>query len=232
MPVREIVLDTETTGLDPDENHRVVEIGAVELLNHVPTGRTFHVFINPERDMPAEALNVHGLTAEFLSDKPVFAEAVAEFLEFIGRDRLVIHNAAFDARFLNAELARLGMQPIPDTRLVDTLALARKRFPGAQNSLDALCRRFDVDLSGREKHGAEIDCYLLAEVYLHLIGGRQPGLTFQAAGQPADRPVGGPIRRTYREPRPHGPTPEELEAHRAFVAELDNPIWLSGQGGT
>lgn len=229
--MREIVLDTETTGLDPSEDHRIVEIGAVELLNHLPTGRTFHAFINPERDMPAEALNVHGLTGGFLSDKPVFAQVAADFLEFIGRDRLVIHNAAFDVGFLNAELARLGMQPIPDTRLVDTLMLARKRYPGAQNSLDALCRRFGVDLSGREKHGAEIDCYLLAEVYLHLIGGRQPGLTFQAAGQPADRPVGRPAGRTYREPRPHRPTAEELAAHRTFVAELDNPIWLSGQGG-
>ena len=229
--MREIVLDTETTGLDPGEDHRIVEIGAVELLNHLPTGRTFHAFINPERDMPAEALNVHGLTGGFLSDKPVFAQVAADFLEFIGRDRLVIHNAAFDVGFLNAELARLGMQPIPDTRLVDTLMLARKRYPGAQNSLDALCRRFGVDLSGREKHGAEIDCYLLAEVYLHLIGGRQPGLTFQAAGQPADRPVGRPAGRTYREPRPHRPTAEELAAHRTFVAELDNPIWLSGQGG-
>lgn len=229
--MREIVLDTETTGLDPDENHRIVEIGAVELLNHVPTGRTFHTFINPERDMPAEALNVHGLTGAFLSDKPVFAQVAAEFLEFIGHDRLVIHNAAFDVGFLNAELARLGMQPVPDTRLVDTLMLARKRYPGAQNSLDALCRRFGVDLSGREKHGAEIDCYLLAEVYLHLIGGRQPGLTFQTAGQPTDRPAGRPVGRTYREPRPHRPTAEELAAHRTFIAELDNPIWLSGQGG-
>ena len=229
--MREIVLDTETTGLDPEENHRIVEIGAVELLNHLPTGRAFHVFINPERDMPAEAVNVHGLTGEFLSDKPVFAQVVAEFLEFIGQDRLVIHNAAFDAGFLNAELARLGMQPIPDTRLVDTLMLARKRYPGAQNSLDALCRRFGVDLSGREKHGAEIDCYLLAEVYLHLIGGRQPGLTLQVVGQPADRPAGRPVSRTYREPRPHRPTAEELAAHRAFVAELDNPIWPAGHGG-
>lgn len=229
--MREIVLDTETTGLDPGDNHRIVEIGAVELLNHLPTGRTFHAFINPERDMPAEALNVHGLTGEFLSDKPIFAQVVAEFLEFIGRDRLVIHNAPFDVGFLNAELARLGMQPIPDSRLVDTLILARRRYPGAQNSLDALCRRFGVDLSGREKHGAEIDCYLLAEVYLHLIGGRQPGLTFHAAGETTDRPADRPVGRTYREPRPHRPTAEELAAHRAFVAGLDNPIWLSGQGG-
>ena len=174
--MREIVLDTETTGLDPDAGDRIVEIGAVELLNQMPTGRTFHRYINPQRDVPAEALAVHGLSAAFLADKPVFAAVAAEFAAFVGDARLVIHNAAFDMRFLNAELGWAGQAGFAWARAVDTLELARRRFPGAVNSLDALCRRFGVDNSGREKHGALLDSELLAEVYLELMGGRQPDL--------------------------------------------------------
>ena len=176
--MREIVLDTETTGLDPAEGHRIVEIGAVELFNHVPTGRTFHVYINPQRAMPADAFEVHGLGDEFLWDKPVFAHVVDRFLAFCSDAALVIHNAAFDMKFLNAELAWAGQPELPLTRAIDTLEIARRKFPGAPASLDALCRRFGVDNSAREKHGALLDSEILAEVYLELIGGRQPALLF------------------------------------------------------
>ncbi|MGF1444732.1 MAG: DNA polymerase III subunit epsilon, partial [Pikeienuella sp.] len=172
--MREIVLDTETTGLEPDE-HRIVEIGAVELLNALPTGRSYHQYINPERPMPAEAFQIHGLGDEFLRDKPVFAEIAAAFCSFIAEAPLVIHNAAFDMAMINAELARLGRPVLPDSRAVDTLALAKRKFPGAQVSLDALCRRFGIDNAGRVKHGALLDSELLAEVYLELQGGRQHG---------------------------------------------------------
>jgi len=179
--MREIVLDTETTGLDPRSGDRVVEIGCVELNFHVPTGRELHLYINPERDMPEEAFAIHGISEDFLKDKPIFADIVDEFLEFLGDDAaLVIHNAPFDAKFLNWELEALKKPPIPATRLIDTLEIARKKYPGGSNSLDALCRRFDVDLSVREKHGAVIDCRLLAAVYLELIGGKQPGLLLSA----------------------------------------------------
>jgi len=179
--MREIVLDTETTGLDPRSGDRVVEIGCVELNFHVPTGRELHLYINPERDMPEEAFAIHGISEDFLKDKPIFADIVDEFLEFLGDDAaLVIHNAPFDAKFLNWELEALKKPPIPGTRLIDTLEIARKKYPGGSNSLDALCRRFDVDLSVREKHGAVIDCRLLAAVYLELIGGKQPGLLLSA----------------------------------------------------
>ena len=211
--MREIVLDTETTGLDPDTGDRIVEIGAVELVNHMPTGRIFHAYINPQRDVPAEAVEVHGLTAAFLSDKPVFAAVAAEFAAFIGDARLVIHNAAFDMRFLNAELGWAGQPGIAWARAVDTLELARRRFPGAQNTLDALCRRFGVDNCGREKHGALLDSELLAEVYLELMGGRQPDLVLSRRGvrkpgrhhwtpPPRPRPLAGPPhRRRSRRPR-------------------------------
>ena len=162
--MREIVLDTETTGLDPLSGDRVVEIGAVELLNHMPTGRTYHQYINPERDMPVEAFNVHGLSIEFLSDKPVFKQIGQEFLDFVGDSKMVIHNAAFDMKFLNAELKWMGLPSLPPAQATDTLAIARSRFPGAQNSLDALCRRFGIDNSARTKHGALLDSEILAEV--------------------------------------------------------------------
>ena len=224
--MREIVLDTETTGLEPAEGHRVVEIGALELVHRVPTGEVWHSYINPERDMPPDAYRIHELSEEFLSDKPPFAEIADRFLEFIGDAPLVIHNAPFDAGFLNAEFARLGHPPLAGDRLVDTLQMARRRFAGAPNSLDALCTRFEIDKSERTLHGALIDCRLLAEVYLHLTGGRQPGLAFQAApgaGGEVGRQQG---RSGFRPPRPHAPTPEELAAHEAFVAGLKDPVWL------
>lgn len=223
--MREIVLDTETTGIDPQDGHRVVEIGCVELINHVPTGRVFHRYINPERDMPMEAFAVHGLSTEFLADKPVFAELAAEFLDFIGEATLVIHNAEFDIRFLNAELDRLGLPRLGMDRVVDTLALARKRYPGAPASLDALCRRFEIGNSGRSLHGALLDAQLLAEVYLELLGGRQPTLVL--AVETGAGPTVMRRERMYRPPRPHAPTEAELEAHAALVAQLKNPIWAA-----
>lgn len=224
--MREVVLDTETTGLEPDQGHRIVEIGAVELLHHVPTGNTFHVYINPERDMPVEAERVHGLSAAFLADKPTFAEIVDDFLAFIGEDPLVIHNAWFDLRFINAELARLGRPPIPSSRAVDTLQLAQQKYPGQPNSLDALCRRFGVDASARTLHGALLDAKLLAEVYLHLIGGRQADLGLDLAATTA-APVVTPVAaRPVRPPRPHAPTPEELERHRRFLESIPDALWL------
>jgi DNA polymerase-3 subunit epsilon len=231
--LREIVLDTETTGLEPAEGHRIVEIGAVELLNHMPTGRTFHKYINPQRAMPEEAFRIHGLSDDFLRDKPVFAEVAAEFVAFIGDARLVIHNAAFDMKFINAELSWLDLVPIPVERAVDTVAIARRRFPGAQASLDALCRRFGIDNSGRTLHGALLDSELLAEVYLELIGGRQPDfalavsaeVTVVSGGSGAS---GGEWRPRPRPvPLPPRITAEEEAAHEAFVRTLgDGALWL------
>jgi DNA polymerase-3 subunit epsilon len=225
--MREIVLDTETTGLDPATGDRIVEIGGVELVNHVATGRTFHRYVNPQRDVPQDALAVHGLTAGFLADKPVFAGVAGALLDFIGDARLVIHNAAFDMKFLNAELGWAALPSIPWARAVDTLDIARRRFPGAPNSLDALCRRFGIDNSGRQKHGALRDSELLAEVYLELMGGRQPDLTLTivragpgAAGQ-------GPWTPPPR-PRPLAPrlTAAQAAAHARFLETLDAPsIW-------
>ena len=182
--MREIVMDTETTGLSPDEGHRIVEIGCVELFNHVPTGKVYHQYINPERDMPTEAFEVHGLSEERLSKEPVFAEIADAFVEFIGDAKLVIHNASFDMKFLNAELKWHGKPQLDYDRAIDTLAIARRKFPGAQASLDALCRRFNIDNSARELHGALLDSEILADVYLELIGGRQPDLvgSSQSAG--------------------------------------------------
>ena len=188
--MREIVLDTETTGLDPALGDRIVEIGAVELVNHMPTGRSYHAYVNPERDVPQDAVAVHGLSAAFLADKPTFVAIAEEFTAFIGDARLVIHNAGFDMKFLNAELGWAGRPALPLARAVDTIELARRRFPGAQNSLDALCRRFGVDNSAREKHGALLDSELLAEVYLELIGGRQPDLTLTVVSAGADFQAG------------------------------------------
>jgi DNA polymerase III subunit epsilon len=176
--MREIVLDTETTGLDPASGHRIVEIGCVELLNAIPTGEFFHAYLDPERDIPEEAFRVHGLSAEFLADKPVFAKVVADFLKFTGSAKIVAHNAEFDMRFLNAELALLGIEPIASDRVIDTLALARRKYPGAANSLDALCARYGIETSRRTKHGALLDAGILAEVYAELTGGRQAALVF------------------------------------------------------
>jgi DNA polymerase-3 subunit epsilon len=230
--MREIVLDTETTGLEPRDGHRVVEIGAVELFNHVPTGRIFHTYVNPERDMPADALQVHGLTSAFLAEQPVFADVVDELLAFLDHDReanpapasLVAHNAEFDIAFLNSELVRIGRPTLDGGRtIVNTLQIARQRFPGAPNSLDALCRRFAVDASARTRHGALLDAELLAEVYLGLIGGRQPDLGLVTA----TRRVTVIHRREPRPPRPHSPTPAELAAHAAFLEQLTDPLWRS-----
>lgn len=223
--MREIVLDTETTGLDPLAGHRIVEVGCVELSHYVPTGRTFRAYVNPERDMPAEAQAVHGLTAGFLAKQPPFAAIVDDLLAFIDDAPLVIHNAQFDMKFLNAELARLKRPPLAAARAICTVTLARQRFPGAQVSLDALCRRFEVDLSARTLHGALLDCELLATVYLELRGGRQPG--FDLARGDGDGE--GPLRdeaRPVRPARPHAPSAEELAAHRALVAGIADALWL------
>ncbi|MGO1119546.1 DNA polymerase III subunit epsilon [Rhodovibrionaceae bacterium A322] len=224
--MREIVLDTETTGLDPKAGHRIIEIGCVELENHMPTGRGLQLYINPERDIPEDSIKIHGITEEFVKDKPPFRKVCQEFLDFIQEDKLVIHNAEFDIRFLNAELAREGKPPIPMERSIDTVKIARKRFPGAQVNLDALCRRFDIDLSARVVHGALLDCELLAAVYLELSGGRQPGLELKKTSQLSSN-AGETIKasRRHREPRPHVAAEEELAAHNSFLEGLKNPIW-------
>ncbi|QQP89456.1 DNA polymerase III subunit epsilon [Skermanella sp. TT6] len=228
--MREIVLDTETTGFDPLTGHRIVEIGCVEAINFVPTDRYLHLYINPERDMPPEAFAVHGLSEEFLRDKPVFAEICGQFLDFIGDSRLVIHNAEFDMRFINAELKRLGIPTLPMTRALDTVQMARRKFPGAPASLDALCRRFSIDNSNRTLHGALLDAQLLGEVYLELQGGRQPDLVLAGNRRNAAGDAEGPVKieRIRREPRPHAPTEAELEAHGALLKQLKNPMWLAG----
>ncbi|MFC4352346.1 DNA polymerase III subunit epsilon [Fodinicurvata halophila] len=225
--MREIVLDTETTGLDPEAGHRIIEIGCVELENHVPTTRNLQLYLNPDRDIPEDSFRVHGLSFEFLADKPRFSDVAQQFLEFIAEAPLVIHNADFDLKFLNAELARSGLPPIPADRAIDTVKIARQRFPGAQASLDALCRRFEIDLSERSLHGALLDCQLLAAVYLELRGGRQPGLILaEEKGQEAstselraDRPP--------RPPRPHSPSQAEQEAHARMLEKLKDPLWSS-----
>lgn len=225
--MREIVLDTETTGIDPKDGHRIVEIGAVELFNYTPTGVTYHQYINPLRSMPAEAFAVHGLGDDFLSAQPVFDDIVEEFLQFLGDARMIIHNAAFDMRFINAELARVNRPALPSARAFDTLTLARKKFPGSPASLDALCRRFGVDNAAREKHGALLDSEILAEVYLELIGGRQPdfGLAVQSRNTSQ---LEDPTWRPQRRPTPLPPriTDVEIEAHEKVVAKLgDAAIW-------
>jgi DNA polymerase-3 subunit epsilon len=222
--MREIVLDTETTGLDPAAGHRVVEIGCVELLHRLPSGRQFRKYLNPERDMPEEARAVHGLTEEFLAGQPTFEAVVDEFLEFIGDAPLVIHNAQFDLKFLNAELGKLGKPGIEPARAIDTVAMARQRFPGAQASLDALCRRFEIDNASRDLHGALLDCQLLAEVYLELCGGRQPGFDLGATRRTAAARIEAPAR-PQRPARPHAPTAEESAAHEALVDSLKDPVW-------
>ena len=249
---REIVLDTETTGIDPKDGHRIIEIGALEMDNHMPTGKQLHLYINPERDIDAGAVAIHGLTSEFLADKPVFADIVDEFLNFVGDSPMVIHNAPFDMGFVNAELARLARAPLPMTQAVDTLPMARKKFPGAQANLNALCRRFEIDNSHRDLHGALIDADLLAAVYVELLGGRQPGLSLetasaqnnpaqnnpaqnnparhaQGAGRPADSDMDNDAfllrADSTRFERPHEPTPDERAAHATLVARIPDAIW-------
>ncbi|MEW9920522.1 DNA polymerase III subunit epsilon [Marimonas sp. MJW-29] len=225
--MREIVLDTETTGFDPETGDRIVEIGAVELMGHVATGRTYHQYINPEREMPQEAFEVHGLGDDFLRDKPKFAEIGGAFLEFIGDAKLVIHNAAFDMKFLNAELRWMKLPLIPWERAVDTLEIARKRFPGSPASLDALCRRFNIDNSARTLHGALLDSEILAEVYLELIGGRQPNFALSATTVTTDANTGSVWTPQPRPtPLPSRITEKEAAAHAAFVEQLgDGALW-------
>lgn len=232
--MREIVLDTETTGFEPSEGHRIVEIGAVELLNSLPTGRTYHQYINPERSMPKEAFDVHGLGDDFLRDKPLFAAIGQAFLDFVGDARLVIHNAAFDIKFLNFELQKVGLPALTWDRVTDTLTMARQKFPGSPASLDALCRRFGVDNSAREKHGALLDSEILAEVYLELIGGRQPdfGLSATASSNTAADGAAQTDWRPRPRPVPLPPrlTEAEAAAHAAFVGKLgDAALWLKRQ---
>ena len=226
MPAkREIVLDTETTGLNPNAGDRIVEIGCLELINHLPTGQVFHCYLNPQRDMPQEAYRVHGLSAEFLAKHRLFAEIADEMLVFLEESPLVIHNAGFDLGFLNAELARLERGPLDPGRAIDTVLIARKKFPGAPASLDALCKRFEIDNSARTKHGALLDAELLAEVYLELIGARQPSLALGASpAAPADSSLGSSPQE-LRAPRPHAPSEAEAAAHAAFVDRLEDPIW-------
>lgn len=227
---REIILDTETTGLDPATGDRIVEIGALELLNHLPTGRTFHVYVNPERDVPKEAEAVHGLSSSFLRDKPVFAAIAQDFLDFIGDATLIIHNASFDVGFLNAELGFLRLPALLPERVVDTLHIARQKHPGSANSLDALCRRYGIDNSRRTKHGALLDSELLAEVYLELIGGRQTALILEASrAKRATTVVAAPIDLQRPSPLPARLTAEERQAHAAFVAGLgEHALWKQG----
>ena len=229
--MREVVLDTETTGFEPTEGHRIVEIGAVELFNHMPTGRTYHQYINPKRMMPKEAYDVHGLGDDFLRDKPIFPAIAQAFLDFIADAPLVIHNASFDMKFLNSELAAANLAPLPAARAVDTLLIARKKFPGSPASLDALCRRFNIDNSMREKHGALLDSEILAEVYLELVGGRQPdfGLATAAQNTASETAETGQGWRPRARPTPLPPRlmAEEAAAHTAFVAGMgDSAIWL------
>ena len=230
--MREIVFDTETTGLDHKTGDRMVEIGCIEMVNRVATGQTFHAYYNPDRDMPSAAEAVHGLSAAFLSDKPRFHEQVDELLAFIGDAPLVAHNASFDFGFLNAELEIAGRDPVSLDRMVDTIAIAKRRHPGAKLTLDALCTRYGIDRSHRIKHGALLDAELLAQLYVELTGGRQIGLEL-AAGEVGgdDSVVGMPARperqREFRPPRPHSASEEELARHRAFIGRMDGAIWNS-----
>jgi DNA polymerase III subunit epsilon len=230
--MREVILDTETTGLDPYQGHRIVEIGGVELINHIPSGKSFHVYLDPERDMPREAEEVHGLTIEFLKGKPRFAEIADELIAFIGDATLVIHNASFDAAFLNAELSRLKLPALVPERFFDTLQLARSRYPMGPNSLDALCKRFGVDLSKRTKHGALLDAELLADCYLELIGGRQTVLMLSAASVIERSAIAiAAERRPRLRPLVRVITAEEEAAHVALVAELGpEALWLAVTG--
>ncbi|HTW70956.1 MAG TPA: DNA polymerase III subunit epsilon [Acetobacteraceae bacterium] len=223
---RAVLFDTETTGLEWAEGHRVIEIAALELVNDLPTGQQFHALIDPERDIPDDATRIHGFTNSHVVGKPLFAAVVDEMLEFFADGKLIAHNAPFDFGFVNAELARLKLPPLAMERMVDTLALAKARFPGMPNNLDALCRRFDIDLSARTSHNALLDCRLLADVYVELTGGRQRGLSLGTAK--AAVPVAVYAAVGARVPRPIVPTEAELAAHAALVGRLKDPVWLAG----
>lgn len=230
--MREIIFDTETTGLDPKSGHRLVEIGCIELVDRRETGRSFHAYFHPERDMPNEAEAVHGLSLAFLSDKPRFSERAGELVDFLGDAPLVAHNAAFDFGFVNAELARVGLGLLDLDRMICTVQLARKLHPGAKHSLDALCVRYGIDRSHRVKHGALLDAELLAHLYIEMTGGRQIGLGLGAGLRSGDRAIGSiearPARRPFREPRPHTASPLEQARHAEFVAMLKQPLWHDG----
>ncbi len=232
LSMREIVLDTETTGMDPDTGDRIVEIGCVELENHMPTGRTYHQYINPQRDMSAEVIAVHGLTSDFLSDKPTFEQIADAFLAFLGQDyQLVIHNAAFDMKFLNAELSKAHKPILSHDRVIDTLLIARQKFPGSKVNLNALCKRFGVDNSSRTVHGALLDSELLADVYLELIGGREPGLILSAdkrghTQQPEESAEPQRVtQKIFRAPRSFAASAEEIKQHTEFVAKIKDNLW-------
>lgn len=222
--MREIVLDTETTGMDPARGDKLVEIGCVELMNHLATGKTYHVYINPERDIPAEATAVHGITEEFVKDKPVFGEIVGDFMDFIGDAKLVIHNAEFDMKFLNAELKTYGFPSLDNRRAIDTLKVAREKFPGSPANLDALCRRFGIDNSNRVFHGALLDSQLLAEVYLELLGGRQQGLGISETNVQTES-VKEIKTKTRREPREFPAHEDEKASFDALLGKLKDPLW-------
>ena len=221
---RAVLFDTETTGLEPLSGDRVLEVAALELLNDLPTGRHFHALIDPKRDIPAEASRVHGITSADLVGKPVFADIAADLVAFFGDSKLIAHNAPFDFGFLDMEFNRAGLPPLDRSRMIDTLALAKERFPGMPNSLDALCRRFAIDLSARTTHNALLDCRLLAEVYVELTGGRQRGLSLATDGQPG--PMAVYVHTGPRTPRLIAPTQAEREAHEAFLGRLKEPVWL------
>ncbi len=228
--MREIIFDTETTGLDPRTGDRLVEIGCIEMVNRVATGRSFHEYFNPDRDMPAEAEKIHGLSATFLSDKPRFPEKVEALLDFIGDSPLVAHNAQFDFGFLNFELEQCGLGEIGNDRMIDTLVLARRRHPGAKHSLDALCSRYGVDRSHRTLHGALLDAELLAQVYVELTGGRQIGLQLAVDNTSAEKSAPTrfvPKTGEYRAPRPHAASAAEIARHKAFLESLESPLWTS-----
>ena len=224
--MREIVFDTETTGFEPGEGHRIVEIACIELVNQIPTNRNFQRYLNPERDMPEAAFRIHGLSEQFLSDKPKFAEIADALLEFIGDAPLIAHNAEFDLKFLNAELALLKRPVVSPDRAIDTVRIARQKFPGAPASLDALCKRFAIDNTQRTLHGALLDAQLLAEVYLQLLGGPQTGLSLTNAAEEAARAALDVVGRIVRPARPHVASAEELAAHAAFIAKLKDAVWL------
>lgn len=225
--MREIIFDTETTGLDPQSGDRMVEIGCVEMVNRVETGSTFHAYFNPERSMPSAAEAVHGLSDAFLANKPLFAQQASELLEFLGDSPLVAHNAGFDIGFLNRELELCGMDPVSRERMVDTVALARVRHPGAKLSLDALCTRYGIDRSHRTKHGALLDAELLAQVYVELLGGRQIGLELAAETHETIAVAADPVsrQRQFRPPRPHNASEAELAAHAEFLKTIESPLW-------
>lgn len=221
--MREIIFDTETTGLDPASGHKIVELGCVELVDKIRTGNVYHKYVNPQRDVPKASENVHGLSTDFLMDKPVFKEVAQEFIDFVASDKLVIHNASFDMRFINHELKEAGFSVIPFERAIDTLDIARKKFPGAKASLDALCQRFSISLDKRDKHGALLDSELLADVYIELMGGVQNSMKLDTLISHNAQPVG--LKKKARKSRTFEPSQAEIEAHQAFLEKIKEPLW-------